>query len=93
MFGGAYGLSGFFLKRPTDRCILPGSFSFPDTLPLCRAKKAELPMIIPRQLGHASTCSASVAFRPLLAEGLALSGMVCLVLFLSDEGAYVKLYK
>jgi len=32
--------------------MLPGSFSFPDTFPLCTAKKAELPMIIPRQLGH-----------------------------------------
>ena len=41
---------------------------------LTKTKKPNYQGFILRQLGHASTCSAPAAFRPLLTEGLVLSG-------------------
>ena len=40
--------------------------------------------LILRQLGHAENCSAPAAFRPLLTEGLALSGLSFLNFFLRE---------
>jgi hypothetical protein len=71
-----------------------GSFQQPQdnnqNNPPLKQKKAKLPELILRQLGHASTCSAFAAFRPLLAKGLVLSGNNYMFIILEFKSALVE---
>jgi hypothetical protein len=73
-----------FLKYPFS--YLPLN-SYPD-LVATKTKKPNYRRIILRQLGHASTRSAPAAFRPFLAEGLALSGFLPISQLIREQLPY-----